>query len=271
MILYQGSGGTIGDLLLSSHFMYSQHLSGKEIAVAIPKSLRPELKAFYSYHTFLKRVVELDVLAGDPFLQYCKDNGYEPARYVVDVQYVKGTIFHPLKDWMNYIPQPSMRCDRCIGVHVASSSNYDRPAVPHLARYLEIIRHYGYFPVFIGTEKDKVLFDKLYPGVTGAVSREHWRFGKDTLFQTLSNIRDFSGMLTFSSWTAYAAVLQGVPCLELWNTDQWNMYSSYVRQMLGSPVHYLQDYFCDTPLEHLISEVFPYVRRQAASFYGQMK
>lgn len=267
-LIYQGSGGTIGDLLLSSHYMYNQHVLGREVSVVIRKNLRPELKDLYQRHNFLKSIIELDEISGEPYLQYCREKGYESSQYVVDVKHVIGATYHPMSEWMPYPDQPKIDGKDCIAVHVTSSANYNRPAVPALNKYLEIIRNSGKKPVFLGTDKDEKLFESLYPGVKETVPAEHWRFGKDTILQTFSNLKVVAGAIIFSTGTAYAAALQGTPVLELWNTDQWLTYSSYVRQMLGNPIHYLQDCFWDTPLPHLVTEVFPYLKQMSGSFYS---
>jgi hypothetical protein len=156
---------------------------------------------------------------------------------------------------------------------VASSTNFERPAIPNLHLFIENVLNYPpYKPVFVGTAKDEVLFNSLYPGLRERfqIPDEHWRFGKDTLFQTMSNIKLFSGMITFSSWTAYVAALQGVPALEFWNLNQWMFFTALVRKNLGDPVHYIQDFYLDGASPYMM-KIFQYLKEMAKVFYGSFE
>jgi len=242
-ILYQGSGGAIGDLLLSSHYMFHQYCLGNKISVTIPENLREELKDLYAKHTFLENIIMLKDISENPFLEYALKNGYEPSLYIKDVRFLKNAHFHPISEWMPYTCDPTIPAG-CIGIHVCSSSNYARPKIPHLQSFIRD-DHVAFF----GTEADEALFNTYYPDIRKTVPDELWRFGKDSLLQTFSNIRVCSGVVAFSSWSAYAAVLQGVPAIELWYLDQWQQYAQLVAQMLGRPVHYVQ---CPHVMEQLV-------------------
>jgi hypothetical protein len=268
-VLYMGSGGTVGDLLLSSHYMYHQHVLGREVSVAIPKALRNELKDLYKKHTFLKSVVELEDFLKEPYLKYCADNGFEHSLHFEDVKFIREVEFHPLRQWFQYSEKPNIE-PGCIGIHVTSSTNYDRPKVTHLDIYLSHCWNCGYKVAFLGTQKDEELFNSLYPDVKAKVPENLWRFGKDSLLQTMANLGDMIGLIVFSSWTSYAALLQGVPVIEMFSMHQWQIFSTLINQMMGRPVHYSQVCFWDSPSPWMASQIFPKLKEYAKAFYGEV-
>ena len=269
-ILYQGSTGTFGDFFLSTHPMAHCFFDNVDsIWVALNKKTPDIVKDLYKNVTFLSGIIELDDITSNSFEEYCNLNHFEPCYFINTFQFNINNSFYPLKKWFQYKKDFTLVPDRYIGFQVASSSNYIRPAIPYLNIYLELIIKQGYKPVFMGSKQDESVFNRLYPGLKEKYNIEEnlWRFGKDTLYQSLSNITLYYGMLTFSSWTAYAAVLQGIPCIELWSTEQWLIYTPRVRRFLGDPVHYCQDYYIGFPTKHLI-QVFTHLRSLASSFYA---
>ena len=265
-ILYQGSGGTIGDLFLSSHIMYHQHTLGRSISVAIPKSLPITLKDLYYRHNFLKSIIEMDDISTIPYLTYCTQNRYESSLHITDLKYIKN-VFHPLHEWFEYNEptKPTIEPE-CIGFHITSTSNYDRPAIPHLDQYLDKCWSNKIKVVFMGSPKDEKLFNSLYPWAREmSFQNESYRFN-DTLLQTIANIKTMRGMITFSSFSAYIAVLQGVPTIELWCSNQWQMFSRLVAQMIGSPAHYVQCHYLDEPSPYF-PEVYVWMKNYATNLY----
>jgi hypothetical protein len=269
-ILYQGSTGAIGDVFLSSHPMMLQHYQGTPIYACLDKNAPEHVKDLYRRVKFLKGIIELEEFTRENYIQYCRENNFDQCLYLEDIRYVLQPAFFPLNRWFNYDFQPTLEPGNYFGFQVASSTNYERPAIPHLDVFVEhVINYPSYKAVFIGTSKDEKLFNELYPGFREKyqILDEHWRFGKDSLFQTMSNIRMFSGMVTFSSWTAYAAALQGVPTLEFWSMNQWILYTPMIRKNLGDPVHYVQDFYLDGATPYMV-KIFQYLKDLSRSFYG---
>jgi ADP-heptose:LPS heptosyltransferase len=223
--------------------------------------------------TIIEGIVELEDFSKENYLKYCQEHGFEQCVYLEDIKYILHPAFFPLNRWFKYDFQPTLNPGDYVGFQVASSTNFERPAVPNLHLLIENVINYSpYRPVFIGTAKDEVLFNSLYPGFRERfqIPEEHWRFGKDTLFQTMSNIKLFSGMVTFSSWTAYMAALQGVPTLEFWKMDQWMFFTGLVRKNLGDPVHYVQDFYLDGASPYMM-KIFQYLKGMAKVFYGSFE
>lgn len=268
-VLGQGSTA-IGDLIMSSHVLYDLHTKGHEVSVAIPKETPAHNRELYSKHTYLKNVIEMDDISRVPFLSYCATNGYEPVLHVEATNVYKHVTFHPLKQWFQHDTQSTVSGNKLVGFHVTSSTNFSRPSVPALWVYIEHIINSGHQPVFIGTEKDEALFHELYPGYREKykVPDEYWRFGKDTVLQTLANVGTFTGMIVFSSWTTHAAVLQGVPTIELWSDVQWQVYNPVVYHMMGCPVHYCQVSCWDSPSPYLGNQILQRMKDLATVFYG---
>ena len=268
-ILYQGSGNTIGDLLFSSHVHYHQHTLGREIHAAIPKSLNPELKHLYAKHNYLKSVVEMDDISTIPFLSYCVQNGYESSLHIIDMKFYSNIMFHPLHEWLPYDHKPTIE-PGAVGFHVSSSAHYNRPIIPHLETYLIHCWNNNIKTIFMGSTDDEKLFMRSYPWIcnyAGFISDECWRFGRDSILQTMANLKTLLGLVVFSSWTGPAATLQGTPTIELWNDGEWQFYSPLVAQMVGKPVHYIQVCYLDKPSQHLTDAIFPKLKQYATNFY----
>ena len=204
--LYQGSGGTIGDLFLFSHCIYHLSLQHK-ISVAISKNLRTELKQLYIRHKFLDKIEELedDVFCDvDKFKRFAVDKNYIAITYLHDFWFFKDVTFKHLNNWFDLQEKPNADFSNCIGIHIASSSNWDRPSIPFVKTWLRQIREANFKPYFLGTKKDEELLLQLYPEIKSwfTFEEEYWRFGKDSILQTIANISTVQGMLVFSSWSA---------------------------------------------------------------------
>jgi hypothetical protein len=258
--LYQGSGGTIGDLLLSSHSV--RHLAYfHKISVAIPQSLRQELKDLYTRHKFLTNIEELDdatFFDSTKFKLYAANKNYCPIVYLKDIWFLKDITFCNLNEWFDLQEKPTIDFSKCIGTHICSSSNWNRPTIPHVKLWLQRIQASNFKPYFFGTKKDEELLMSLYPEIKSwfTFEEDYWRFGKDSILQTMANISGMHGLIVFSSWSAYAAILQGVPVVELWNERQWQFYSPLVNRMLGGPVHYVAASYKEEPNPYLFTEIF---------------
>ena len=264
-LLFQGSEKAIGDLLLNAHSMYNQHLLGRSISVMIPKSVRSELKDLYFRCTFLQDVIEVEEASHEIYVDFCSKNKYDTTLWLKDKDILKNIPFHPLNEWFEYNTEPTISSGY-VGFQVTSSAFYNRPVITHFKSYLNTLNNFNILPVFFGSKKDEELFEKNYPDVKKTVSDERWRFGKDSLLQTLANLKILRGHYAFSSWTAYGAVLQGTPTIELWNDRQWQSYSSVVRTLLGSPIHYAQDSFWGKPSPYPV-EVFDYLKKYSDMIY----
>jgi hypothetical protein len=253
IIAYQGPQYTIGDFFLTTHAMYSHHVRGDKVVVMISPKTKENILDLYKRCNFLK-LVEVEDDSTEYFLKLCSLEGYDGATFM-STNMLKGVRFQPLYKWFNNDEKPTIP-PGCIGIHITSSTNYDRPTIPFFQSYLNVCKNY---PVcFFGLKSDEDLFIKNYPGIKETVPEELWRFGKDSLLQTLANLGTLRGMICFSSWTAYGSTLQWVPTLELWGDKQWMSFSNIVRTMLGSPIHYSQDSYYAQPLPCL-TEVFQYL------------
>lgn len=261
-ILIQGSGGTIGDVFLSSYPLYNYLLANpsSKIYAAIPKNINDSIKDLYSRQKFLSGVIELESVQEDVFLKFCSEGSFIPALFLKSWQFYKNINSVPLCNWFDVPNEPTIG-ENTIVVHVASSSNYNRPEIPNLNTYINLIMEAGYSPLFIGTKKDEDLFLKMYPSIPNLVKDENlWRFGKDSLLGTMSIINASSGIFSFSSWSSIYGALCGKPVLELWNSDQWLFYSSTVKYLLGSPINLLQNGY-NSPINfNYFKHSFPYVR-----------
>jgi hypothetical protein len=270
-ILFRQSGGPLGDLMFTSHYMYFQKIKGNKVLAAIPTNLNPEIRRLYDNLIFIDEVIELPFFLDDEkFLKYCKDNRYEPCRFLLDLKYLKNLKFYPLHLWFEYDTEPTIDCSKAVGFQVTSSENYNRPKIPYLGIYVNIVENSGLKPIFFGTKKDEDLFINTYPEIYYKYSENDssWRFGKDTLLQTIANIKNLYGHIVFSSGTSPIAAFQGVPVLELWNTDQWNFYSPLVHFMLGSPIHHIMQAYDSYPSVNLITSIFPRLKLLCKTLYG---
>jgi len=272
--LYQGSGGTIGDLLLSSHIMYHMYTKKNKVSVAIPNNLHEELKYLYTRHTFLDDIIEIDqgtFTDVNKFIEYAIHNNFEPIIYL-DENYIwllHDIIFHPLFKWFNLIESPILNFKQYVGFHITSSTNWDRYPIPYIKSWIESVLNVNLRPCFIGTKKDEELILKLYPDIKSWYSfdEQYWRFGKDSILQTIANISDMYSMIVFSSWSTYAAIFQGIPAVEMWNDKQWQFYSPIVNRMLGGPVHYVPASYKEPPSPFILTEILPGLKRRCQSVH----
>ena len=243
-VLIQGSGGTIGDIFLSSHPAYNLHLnSNKDIYVAIPKNISLEIKEIYRRHKFFVDVIELETLEESYFLKYCEDNSFEPCLFLKSWNLYKDISFKPLKKWFTPVGIPTIPYDNAIIVQVASSTNYERPPIPNLGVYIQDIIDAGYSPVLMGTSQDESYVLKVYGDLKKYFPEDMWRFGKDTLLQSLSNVEISQGCFCFSSWSSIYSSLCEKTTLELWSQEQWLYYNNITKYLLGSPINLIQNLY----------------------------
>ncbi len=269
-ILLQGSNNTIGDFFFSMHPVES--FIAKNPGYTIDVAVRADSKTNYLYESckHVDNIIKLDDISDSSIYAYGKENGYALSVLMLKCfPLLRDTSFRPLKTWfkMENLPQPNIREDKYTLIHVTSSSNYDRPKVPYFDKFLEIIGKAGSKPLFIGTEKDETLFKSLYPSCSDYVGTYLWRFGKDSVLQTMSNISICDSALVFSSWSAYAATLLGVPTMELWGLNQHNMFNPLVKLMLGNPIHLLQDRYDIDPIYALYTECTPTLKYYSKLLY----
>jgi hypothetical protein len=272
-IMYRGSSGTIGDMFFTSHYMYHQSLRRKVIVV-LPAELNPYILSLYSpeHQPWIDHIVFMpahDFQDDRKYLKLCEDNDCESNRYMLDLGILKDVTFHPLSEWFHYSDEPTFDSKGYIGLQIMSSGNWVRPRIPHIDTYIGLIKGAGYRIALMGGAGDKDNFMKEYPQAGEWVKGDiyAWRFGRDSVLQTMANIKGMVGVLAFSSWTAYVAVLQGVPAMELWARDQWQFFSVLAYRMLGSPIHYLQDAFDTAPTPYLMSDIIPALKRYRKAIY----
>jgi ADP-heptose:LPS heptosyltransferase len=271
-ILCQGSNNTIGDFFFTAAPL--AHLKSLDPDYIIDVALCPSSKTDYLYQPckFLNTIVKLEDISDESIVDYATKNGYTAVSlFLKNFLMLKNIQFHALKTWYKteILPAPNIPPGRYTLVHVTSSANYARPRIPHLSLYLSYITESGIQPLFIGTSQDEELFKQLYPDCVyfTSLSPKLCRFGKDSVFQTISNISMCESALVFSSWSAYAAVLQGVPTLELWTEQQHNLYNPVVRLMLGNPIHLVQNRYDIQPIHVLFSECLPAMKNYAKILY----
>lgn len=270
-ILFRQSGGPIGDMFFTINYMYHQKQKGNKVIAAIPTDLNQEMRALYNHFNFIDEIIELPFFLDDKkFLDFCKSIDYEPCRFLIELDYLKGINFYPMNLWFKEYAQPTIDTKGCVGFQVASSANYDRPKIPHLSSYIVQVIEAGFKPIFFGTKKDEELFIKNYP-MPSKMYREDdssWRFGKDTLLQTISNIKNLYGHIVFSSGTCPIAAFQGVPVLELWGSDQFQFYAPFAHYMMGNPIHHLTQSYDVYPSRNLIKAIFPKLKDYCLKLYG---
>jgi len=271
--MYRGSAGTIGDMFFTSHYMY-HHSLRRKIFVVLPSGLNPSILELYNpeHQHWIDRIIFMpdhSFQDDTKYLELCAENDCEPNRYMIDIGILKDATFHPLSEWFRYNEEPTFKMDKCIGLQIMSSGNWHRPRIPHIGSYLNLIWQAGYHIVLIGGQSDADNLLREYPEAMEWIEgdQNRWRFGKDTILQTMANVRELDGMVVFSSWTAYAAVFQGVPTIELWARDQWQFFTRLVDRMLGSPVHYIQDAFDVEPTPYLFSQILPSLRKFKENIY----
>lgn len=249
-ILTQGSTGAIGDFFISTHVMYHFHTRGHEVHAALPQERSSDLTLeLYRRAAFFKSVLLLNQEEWDNFPTYCRQSGFEPHLYLRSIYMERGIQPHALEEWFDLSDcNPTVEGNNHVIVHVASASNYERPKVPNLELWLNHIHDAQLVPLFIGGEKDVSPFQAAYPTIYEQyASEECWRIGKDSLWQSIGNIRSSFATLVFSSWSSIVASLSGRYTIEMWNHEQVLYYGSVIKYYLGSPVCLIQIPFTYDP------------------------
>jgi len=267
-IIYQGSGGTIGDIFFSSLPMFHQHKMGRKIYVALPRSLKPFIRELYDCHTFLDGIIEMDDIQESNFLKEAAKLDMEPCLFIKSIQFIKDAKFYKLSEWFNNPKQPTFDSNNCIAIQIVSTSFRERPKIKHWDKYEHMIKQSKLQPFFHGTKEDEIKILEEYPGIRDMCKDEYWRFGKDDVLQTIANIKNCHSVIASSSWSAYVAVLQMVPAIELWPPSMWLFYTPRVRQMLGNPIHYLQDTTWAEPMPELLNQCVPMARDVSYNLYN---
>ena len=274
-ILIQGSGGTIGDVFLSSHplvnYLKEKEKEEKEeiieLYAAIPTNTPDSIKDMYSRQKLLTNVFEIESVHEDVFLPFCKTNNFTPCLFLKSWQFYKNIRYQELSSWFDKPSEPTLSNDNIIIVHVTSSSNFNRPKIPHFNKYIQYIFDAGYTPVLIGTSKDEEYFTCTYPDIREKIPEDMWRFGKDTLPQTMSNIDISKGVFTFSSWSSIYGALCKKPVLELWNDEQWLFYNNTIKYLIGSPITLFQNHYASCPQYNHFDQSFKYMLNTGSVCY----
>ena len=148
-IIYQGSGGTIGDIFFSSAPMYHiKKTRGKKIVVALPKDLNPEIRDLYNHHLFLDGIHELDSIQEEAFIPYAQSLGFEPSLFLKNIGHLKGMRFYKLNEWFRNPVYPSFEGRDCVSVQLMSTAHWDRPPISGWKAYLELIHRSGLKSMF---------------------------------------------------------------------------------------------------------------------------
>lgn len=261
--MIQGSGGTIGDIFLSSHPVFNHYRREPfEVHVAIPKTVDDSIRDIYRRHKFLSGIHELDDIR-EGITPYCQENGFIPILFLHawGSPFYTNVTFNSLDLWFDKPDEPTVTQNNTIIFHVSSSANFERPKIPFFEHYLNYVIQSGFFPVFIGTEKDEKSFVTNYPNIRSIIPDELWRFGKDTVQQTMSNISRSEGCIAFSSWSSIYAALCKKPVIEIWNFEQWLFYNNIVKYLIGSPIHMYQNSYMTEPYN--VHETLAYARQLA--------
>jgi len=270
-IIFQGSGGSVGDIFLSSAPLYQfKKKTGTPIEIAISKSLKPELKLIYKNHKFIDKIHEVDSVEEASFIAYCTENNSHAGLYLKTLRHYKYHEFTYLDEWLHVDEEPTIDTTKCIAIQWSSSS-WERPQIEWGVDFIKNILSSGLFPLFIGgnqTEKD--LFIRHYPETLNlGIPEQYWRFGTDTILQTIANLRNCYAVTSIMSWAVVVGSLLGVPALDLWDLRGYHINSPFVRQNLGNPLHYLQDLYTTRPHYLLIDKIFPYLRESSKEIYGE--
>lgn len=258
-ILIQGSGGTIGDTFLSSHPLVNRQEREVKVFAAIPKKLNESIKDLYSRQKFLQGVFELESIQEDSFLEFCRKEDFTPVLFLKSWDFYRRIKYCLLSTWFDKPNDPTIPSNSII-VQVTSTNNFNRPRIPYLEKYIQYIFDAGYFPAIIGTKKDEEYFNKIYPSIKEKIPEDFWRFGKDTLLQTMSNIDISQGVFAFSSWSSIYGALCRKPVLELWNNEQWLFYNQTVKYLLGNPYNLFQTLYSMEPQYNYFSSSFSNIR-----------
>lgn len=266
-ILFQHTSGTIGDLFIVSHIMYNNFKRGFQVYAAIPKTLSGHVREILDAHNFIADIIEtenisnIDKLASELQMHACY--------FLQTATFSRHIKFYPVQNWINLKDTKCTVVGDYIVVHVASSANYNRPVIPNFENYIEQIEQIRNKPVFIGTFQDEELFKKSYPDIYSKYNNqdECWRFGKDSLKETMANILQSNGVFTFSSWSSIFSALAKKPTFELWNSDQWPLYNQQVKYLLGSPVNLIQGPYNVNAAMPIFRQPFSYVKTLSEFFY----
>ena len=134
-ILYQGSGGTIGDVFISSVPMYHQKVSfGREIYVAIPKTLPQKIRALYDYQPFLNGIIEMDDIGRDKFILEAQSRKMTPNVFLEDIHYYRNVGFYKLDEWFKNPKQPTIDTSNCVGMHIMTTNWHERRPMVYWSR-----------------------------------------------------------------------------------------------------------------------------------------
>jgi hypothetical protein len=267
-ILYQGSGGTIGDTFVSSIQMYNQHIQGRRIYAALPKSLPPTIKKLYEYHTFIDGIIYMDDINEPYLLDKAQELDMAPCIYLKSTQFMRDIKFFKLSDWFKNPVEPNFDSHNCIGIQIVSSSAIQRPPITQWDILARMIKESGKQPYFHGSVADEAKAIERYPNAKELCGDEkYWRFGKDDVLQTIANLKDCYCAVGIGSWSVHLAVMQGVPALDFWPTDSWQFFSPVIRHLVGNPIHYIQDSITAIPPPLFFSHCVPNLRSLANSLY----
>lgn len=253
-IAFQAPKFTFGDALMVCHVAYNNQInSGKKVVLCVPKEVEFPLRSIYLRQK--KITIELyDVLKepenNEDFSKLCEKQNWEANFFFQTTKHYKNISFKHIDEWMDTSDfKKTIPFSNYIIVHVTSSKNFSRPPIENFSKHIENIVNAGYKPVMIGTKEDEITALKNYPGVKNYFDQDSWRFGCDSIFENMANIKHASGVFSFSSWSSIFACLSGVPTLEVWNWDQWQHFNHAVKLALGNPIHLFQISYKD-PICH---------------------
>lgn len=269
-IAFQCPVSTIGDVFFTCHLAYGNHVEkNTKVYLYTPTDLRGDLKNIIDRTDFFERVNSGEGnLHEDLFVKDCIQRDLDPHLFTRTAQHYN-IKHYPLQKWFNTSGlDKTVRLDNYIILHITSSNNYNRPKIDNLITHLNYIKESGNTPVIIGTHADEELTLKHYPFIKEYFNDETWRFGKDTLEQSMGNILNAKGILSFSSWSSVFAALAGVPTLELWFWDQWLHFNTLAKTMLGNPIHLLQVSYKEPFLHNYYKNSFPYVKMWGSLYHG---
>lgn len=250
-IITQGSLNTFGDFFVSTHIMYNFHRQGHEVNVALHRNgIKESTLELYKRVGFFSSVFLMGDEEWERFPEYCYERGYEPHKYLSSIPIEGGMRFYNLRHWFNLNGcEKAVDFDNYIIVQVASSSNYKRPKIPCLDKWVSQIEQAQMIPLFIGTKADEELFCSSYSEISEKYKgQECWRFGKDSIWQSMGNVINAKAALVFSSWSSIIASLVGIYTIEMWSHEQVLTYGSVIKYYIGSPVSLIQIPFTYEPV-----------------------
>lgn len=240
----------------------------REVHAAIPKSLSPAIRELYGCHKFLDGIVEMEGFGRGTFLEAAEVRGMEPVLFLDDFGFCRNVHFHKLGEWFHNPKGSTFDASGCVGIHAMTTKWRERAPVLHWSSYMKLIKEAGLSPYFHGTMEDGKRMELVYPDAKGLCPEEHWRFGKDGILETIANLGKCAFVIGVGTWSAPVAALQGVPALDLFDAEPWQFFSPLVRQMIGNPVHYLQDSVAGVPPSELFRQAMPRMRELARNLYG---